>query len=755
MSFSALSHSFTVNEVTSTTDTNTFLNILRRREKFAYKTRVQPSEVGLSYVGSEAISSNKTLFIADKSSDLVANRIGDKSQFLVVPNIQQYTIETDNFTVTDIFTDPSNTVTKVPLFFNHVISIDNLPRVSVTDKTINGAVKLLSVDVVDRFFNAIQTSEIKIDLDKGIIYNNLTSSYDPSDGSVVMYYVRYSVRSGNQVVSYLEVLNNTNVYTVATFDDLTNLLTIKLDGRKVYLIEENISGGYNITLPTLSTYAFVITTSAKIQIVPPVGLDAKAAWLVEISNATVFNGVYKYYIAEFLNQNWNPLPPFKMVVQELSTVVDKNLVKTNRQNVHEDVDSLEFLSLQINDSNGNGVAAFTTSPHLAGSLAENGEVYYKWSSLTRKGIRSIDYKTGFIDIDGLTLKSNYQVLVDYYFVETNYEFALIDFNPLDNPSILDQRVVIFLDPDLITTLAKSQTLYYLITDRTGKVTQSNWYNFDNNSQTVRSNGHQLYYDSIPAYASMVPAIDLFVNTYSLEGSGQILILGELYVNENSAPSKSTYIDVRQSGGGLRKDKVDSVQMKNDEAQWYWDLGFFDGIPYPGNASYFVEVPTSVLEGAGGTFHTNLVRDIVARHTAAGVYPVIRAYGIDPLIDQVVPGATTLTLKWRSYGPTVSYKVFTSSSETGPWTENNSVPVSDNSAGNTYVITGLANGAQYYFFVVGGRLDSEGTWIPVSGQPIGPDSSSAIGITNPNMMTAKTYAPGTNQVGSQGNTFTVV
>jgi hypothetical protein len=62
----------------------------------------------------------------------------------------------------------------------------------------------------------------------------------------------------------------------------------------------------------------------------------------------------------------------------------------------------------------------------------------------------------------------------------------------------------------------------------------------------------------------------------------------------------------------------------------------------------VEVPVDILEGAGGTFKTNEVSNIINRHTAAGVYAVKRAYGIEVTITGVIPLIDGINIGWVSY-----------------------------------------------------------------------------------------------------------
>jgi len=181
----------------------------------------------------------------------------------------------------------------------------------------------------------------------------------------------------------------------------------------------------------------------------------------------------------------------------------------------------------------------------------------------------------------------------------------------------------------------------------------------------------------------------------------------------------TKIDVRQRGGGLRED---SSLSSTEEATRCYDLGFNDGTPYPGTACFFVEVPVEIFDGAGGSLKTNEVREIVEKHIALGVYPVIHTYGIDPKITNVVIGDGSVALTWTHADIDVSYKVFYSAVRDGEWTQANSTPQNEDPAGNTYTVTGLENGVVYYLYVVGGKI-VDGTWVGYCAQVVSPAADS--------------------------------
>ncbi len=646
---SSISFDFTVSEASKVIPTDTFINIIRRREEIIFKQTTDNENVNISYFSTDSLNTLNSLYIADRSSSLLANRVEVDSDSVILDNVSSYTIETDKFLLTDVFTDPDNTVGVVPIYFQHVIDTNKVLRTSDTDLTFPPTTKLVSVQILDANFQPINVAEVKLDTTKGILYNNLVSSYDPSTGDFVVYYVKYSVKINNTVLDYVDLLSNTNVYRVATIEDLDDFLNIINDGRKVYLIEA-VDNNFNVTLPTGNDYAFKITSAAKLKIIPPPPLDTNSPWRVKVSNTqfytTLGGDVLKYRVAEFNNQGWNPSQPYKRSIAEESDILAQNLIKTNYGRIHTDPVNSLYVDVLVNDSSGIGITAFTTDPGKIAVISPNGTRYIYWTTLNREGIKSIDAKGGFIEIEGFRLKSVYEVISTYYYEEDQYEFSILDFNPINNPDVLTTKASLFVDPDTLLT-NKTQTLYYLVSDKAGKVIDSNWPDYDQGTGKL-DNGKTLYYEKIPSFVSD-PNTALFVSQYTTEGSGVLLVLGDVQVTEQSAPEVSTVIDTRTRGGGLIETLVDGLKLKNPEANWYWDLGSWDGTPYPGNASYLVEIPVEVMEGAGGVLLSNQIKDTVARHTAAGVYPIVKAYGIDPTVSGVNITGDSITIKWGSYG----------------------------------------------------------------------------------------------------------
>lgn len=104
---------------------------------------------------------------------------------------------------------------------------------------------------------------------------------------------------------------------------------------------------------------------------------------------------------------------------------------------------------------------------------------------------------------------------------------------------------------------------------------------------------------------------------------------------------------------------------------------------------------------------------------------------------------------------IKYNVYHAQSPQGPWTKANDTLISDVTSGNNYTITGLVSGVLYYVVVVGGRINEDGDWVPLSGQSIGPEQVPAIDIANPNIISVRTFTPRTNQTTSLAMKFEVI
>jgi hypothetical protein len=667
---SNLQHTFTVSQTSVTVDIDVSVNVVKRRETVAFRESLSTSAASIAYVLNNSIHADTSLSIADRSTSLAANRVIDTG-YTTYSGISTITANTEDFVITDVFVETENTIQSVPLFYKHVIDSNKLPRQS--SGALDTNYELQEVVILDQYFQPIGLTEKYVDTTNGIVYLNLQSEYNSSTDYSI-YYIQYKfVDASGSVFTHQDLLSVEPVYQLATFSDLDGSLAIIQDGRKVYLIEEQASQ-FVITLPISGAYAYQSIGSGRIRILPPVSGGISDNWFVRISNSKFYTSInsvrHQYSIAEFLTQSFAPEPPIKVVSLEDSTVLTKTLLKLDHKDIVQDDDLELFINIEVTNASGTGIAAFTTDSSSVGDIASNSVAYVMWSNTSRVGIKSVDNSTGIVDIEGLDLLTSYTVNSDYYYKETHYEYNTINFNPVSNRDILTGRTVLFLDPDTPST-NKDQTLYYLRTDKTGRVTESNYAAFDNTSGLWGDPASDpivydktLYYETLPDFLTSgvddigdvnyvdPSGLDFFVTNYTVEGdsnSSNFLILGDITVDAGISADRITTFDSRNRGGGIIESQYESVLESNREAAWVWDKGNWDGVPYPGNASYYIEVPVNVLDGAGGTLKKQEVRKIVERHTAAGVYPVVKAYGLDIDITSVEPSASGVLIRWESDG----------------------------------------------------------------------------------------------------------
>lgn len=99
-----------------------------------------------------------------------------------------------------------------------------------------------------------------------------------------------------------------------------------------------------------------------------------------------------------------------------------------------------------------------------------------------------------------------------------------------------------------------------------------------------------------------------------------LLLGKIQVRPNSKVDNLQIYDTRSRGGGI-KENIQEALIKElcPEAKFYWDIGYWDGEPYPENAVLVIRLPKYILKGHGGTFTNDDVHKAVQKHIALGVF----------------------------------------------------------------------------------------------------------------------------------------
>jgi len=757
MTISSQAHQFQVSSVPFSTDVATRLNIKKRRETITYRTLSSRDNINIGYLIGHEVEPSNNLFISDRSTSLTQNRI-PSSQDIIIETTTQLFLNVDKFLVTDQFTVETPTKPEVPLFYVHTLKDFNPDIDNFAEMT------LLSLEFADYDLQPISVTEYVMDTSTGMLYNNLENSYSSTGDSFSVTFVQYTVKkivSGVTTIEiFHELISNSPIYTQADFGDLNfdRCLTgrnVIIPGRKVYLVHEIPGGQYfEITMPEEARYAYKETPESRIKVLPPTAIDTDAPWNLRITNGRFItsrrkseNASYnhKYYVAEFNDQTFAPYPPYKPQPEQKAIWLHDSLIHVPKNIAYD-----EYLDLHVDiivkDNDNEFKYAYTTDPNKVGIL-------YQGSVRYTAGILSIDKAGGFIEVLG-PVRDDDEILVTYFTEENEYEFTLVNFNPINNLDILQQRVVFYVNPEVTgVTGALNKTLYYLMVNSLGEITYSSQvgenlgssldpatakmvnedFNADGTPKTLLPGGgsRKFYYDGNATesgfFSRVVSGLNLnyvanfsFVDKYTVESellasvvyppypasenyeeNPQYLILADVYVGESMSPDELSRFDVRVQGGGIKENSLDYAMAQNAEVAWYWDLNARR--PYPGAGAFMAELPQTLLTEHGGDFTQDQLTTVVSRHMKMGGYPIIKSYGIDPTIVDTVVGSGHVSVDWPSYGLSTRYNIYISSAIDTGFVLNNEAPITDSGVLNRYTISDLTPLAKYYLKV--GALDT--------------------------------------------------
>jgi hypothetical protein len=319
----------------------------------------------------------------------------------------------------------------------------------------------------------------------------------------------------------------------------------------------------------IARYTIKYDSLSKIKLQNPYESNPSLPWWPIISTGS-FTQTYKgkkytFAIPEYEQQEWsvNYGRPFKDLKSAPIVVKGTNVIKVPRYPVHWSGDNLLIYKGDV-----------PISPTVIEDIdVYNGLIYFK---------------------NGFTLTDD--IRIDYTYLENNYIYKYININGhfTQNPQILDKFVVFYLLPVEST-----------ITPR--------------NKRTVF---HEVG-------ASLQEAID------SIEIDNPdvpIAIIGAYSIQQIIASDKATIVDTRVKGGGLKHDRLispvhkiydlpsseDNIQKKYKDSASFYDIGNYDGLPYPGAAAVVVDLPNYLK----GNQSVDSIKNKAKKYIAAGVYPIL-------------------------------------------------------------------------------------------------------------------------------------
>lgn len=721
------------------------------REEFNYTrygSTFGDSNVGLSYITSDPINVRENLILDDLTGSLDENssRISTEEYFYE----QNFEVTNGKFLISDVFKTTSGGQ-EVPLYKKHDLSnYTDIANIQVLDGNFN-PVNPDQYHYIDETATlGVETRSVYTNLESS--YEGETNSYtvyyirftDTLTGKQV-------VQLLNPVPFYIEA------GFTATAKDRVFRLTSSNERTEVEVWFNSLlfsptppASNQRFAIRTTGTNKIKIVKPIDL---PPVNRWYLRVNLGEFyRNSGVPGERLHYYIPEYYSQFFSPVPPFKLSIEQRGRTLDDYLLHIAPYPIADlGIDGF-YIYIAMKDSIGRTARALTNDPMASAYITPEGKVtdiFYE-----KDAIDSMSVDTGFIRLT-TSVDADLTPYITYRYDEKYYTYRGVSVNSTITPRVLNKRILMYVIPERSTVINRS--VFHLLIDDSGNILESaenpdfqtyesvaeggnlnsvvdstlslaDTYtgyeveiitgenagrklkitSYDSNTKTLlfltsfefnikegdeyRINKKADSYSTYDELTATTFNYDGWIDTYS-QAPYYYVMLTNVYPVQTIAPSDVETTDIRLRGGGIKEKNINEALDLQDEVQWYWDVGYWDGKPYPGMAAVIVEIPREVLDEVGGAFTREQVDSIVRKHMATGTYPVVRYYDRSTKITTVSPGDTVVDVEWQD----VQANIYNLYLGIGP--DSLELYKSYNGSITEATIEGLENNKTYYFRIV--------------------------------------------------------
>lgn len=576
-------------------------------QTFVFSSVVPDKAVNIAFVETQDVTPKCVLNINEDLNTFPENKDFYSSDITYLDDdTKTYLVKSSAFLITNKF-NAYNT----PLFHRHKL------------------LHTVWVNTVNVSTIIIEDSNGKIVDPKTYIYHAQTQSvYHNLNNLEKLYYIVYiEADDSNNIVnqSARELLNPDAAFTPMDVTSLTCLNRLSLTSNSYSLttnndFDTNNAFPYVIQLPTQGKWALKYVGNKGIRLHYPNEMDVNKPWYLSVS----YDNIKRYYessidgqtlphiytIAEFYNQAFNPCYPYKLNKLERASFVDSTIIKVANPNLL--VQTNYPLDVVVLDAYGNYKYAFSTNLSQTSTIANN----LDWLPLD---FGDIDKVNGYIN---LNVKISYTdvCLVTYFSKSDTYAFTAKNFNPRFDNELFTQETIIYCKPivnDPYSSVTHTNSIFFIVFHMDGSI-----YDMYDDFANV-SNDPDLH-ESGDLHANLLIETKAeFLNNYIYPNGLRWLLLGSVTALHPNSINESVVLDARVRGGGLKLHVTENTSLikTHPEIEWYWDMGNYDGAPFPGAGAIVVSIPNTLLY----TYTEEEIRDKILKHTALGVYPIINYY----------------------------------------------------------------------------------------------------------------------------------
>lgn len=273
---------------------------------------------------------------------------------------------------------------------------------------------------------------------------------------------------------------------------------------------------------------------------------------------------------EWATQIFLPQRPYQLATWVPGTVLDSSIIEFERKQIF--YDSAHLPDILVFDKNN--VIKYALEGTLPGTPRRRGTLYNWKRGLTQ----FVDPYKARVQV-AVTLDPTDIVFGFYSYLEPDVIYRGLDVNPFTNPSVKDQVVQ-----------------FYFKTDGADPL-------------------HYIYHQVIDPVTG--PIVGATNDTNPLTGTNHVF--ATLAVGGGISAQNFTITDIRNRGGGLATEWQTIPQAVN-----FWDLGFWDGKPYPVGGALAVYIPAVILN----TMSRVDVQSRVQSSLPVGTIAVIHYYNDD-------------------------------------------------------------------------------------------------------------------------------
>ncbi len=537
--------------------------------------------IALEYIEFPEVSTARNLKILDRSweSSMLNNRrVFENPDYAFFVDSRSFEIPYKDVLITNISKNG------IPIYYKH--------KVKNNKKIVN-----CTIHSISNTSEKITESGYLFDEVTNQIYTNYQNTFDPINNFYKIYFVTYITEDA---FSYNEILNPEPIIKELSYEDIDldsvenygnikkNLIRFKKEKNSAQLnfkyevlwelsnleILCNTSDVYDNTGFWIKPYE-----ASTFRILNPVGLKSNSPWFVRLTNTEMFTDKF-YMVPEYYKQAFNPEFGVTYYLDKDTYFVNQNILGV-LNNIKFNPDNEVHFNLYEYNQDGSLLNKYTTNLNLD-------------SSWIKDKVFSCDERSGYIYTD-FTLNTLNTYKIDYYSELNNYTYNKVDFNPVNNPEVLEHSYVLFLKSrnNLIYDMSQFdnlKALYHLKLDADNRIVGSDFPSID--------------YKTEPLY---------FKDQFLIDFRTQYLILAEVSLNNSVDKDQVFNFDLRKYDY-LNEKELDSVFQRNfNILQSYLGYGSSGQVLQKYNVD-IIKYPFRLLKEYGGDYTLETLKRNIQNNT---------------------------------------------------------------------------------------------------------------------------------------------